>query len=380
MTDFGMPNSTPLGSLAPTRAVRAAAAGLLILSSACGGASGDIVLGMAGPFQEGFGLANRRGAELAVAEINAAGGVDGRSLTILYRDDRGDGSRAAEIAQEFVDLGEVSAVIGHVTSGAMVAAAKVYDGNLAAVATTASSAALTGISPWVFRVISSDSANGVDLARFAERLGKRRAAVLYENDPYGRGLADAFRRQFSGEVIGFDPIDADGTDAEVHIAWFVQRRPDLVFVAGTERSGIALLKEAHRQGLTADFLGGDGWTGIVADVAAAEGAFVGAPFTSLDPRPEAQRFVRAFRAKYEVDPDGNAALAYDAVHVVVAGIRAVGTDRAKLRQWLSERTANQAIPGVTGAIAFQSTGDPVGKSFVMTRVRNGLLTPAEAGR
>jgi branched-chain amino acid transport system substrate-binding protein len=179
---------------------------------------------MAGPFQEGFGLANRRGVELALAEINATGGVNGQPLTILFRDDRGDGSRAAEIAQEFVDADEVSAVIGHVTSGAMIAAAKVYDGKLAAVATTASSAALTGISPWVFRVISSDSSNGVDLARFAERLGKRRAAVLYENDPYGRGLADAFRRQFSGEVIGFDPIDADGTDAEVHVAWFGQRR------------------------------------------------------------------------------------------------------------------------------------------------------------
>ena len=353
---------------------------LLAVAACGGGGSGDVVFGMAGPFQEGFGAANRRGVELAVAEINAAGGVDGRELRIEFRDDRGDGSRAAEIAQEFVDIEEVAAVIGHVTSGAMVAAAKVYDGNLAAVATTASSAALTGISPWVFRVISSDSANGVDLAHFAERLGKRRAAVLYENDTYGRGLADAFRRQFSGEIIGFDPIDADGTDAEVHIAWFVQRRPDLVFVAGTERSGIALLREARRQGLAADFLGGDGWTGIVLDVAASEGALVGAPFTALDPRPAAQRFVAAFRAKYQVDPDGNAALAYDAVQVVAAGVREVGTDRAKLREWLSQRSAENAIAGVTGAIAFLPTGDPVGKSFVMTRVRGGALTPVEAAR
>ena len=381
MTDFTDPMpTTRLRRAVSAFAARAVAFSTLVFTLSCGSSSGAIVLGMAGPFEEGFGLANRRGVELAVAEINAAGGVNGRQITILFRDDRGDGSRAAEIAQEFVDLEEVSAVIGHVTSGAMIAAAKVYDGNLAAVATTASSAALTGISPWVFRVISSDSANGVDLARFAERLGKRRAAVLYENDPYGRGLADAFRRQFSGEIVGFDPIDADGTDAEVHVAWFVQRRPDLVFVAGTERSGIALLNEAHRQGLAADFLGGDGWTGIVMDVAAAEGAFVGAPFTALDPRPEAQRFVRAYREKYETDPDGNAALAYDAVQVVVAGVRAVGTDRAKLRQWLAERTAAHAIPGVTGAIAFLPTGDPVGKSFVMTRVRNGQLIPAEGAR
>lgn len=347
---------------------------------ACGGGSGDIVLGVAGPFQESHGLANLQGVELAVAEINSAGGVNGRLIRLEVRDDSGDGSRAAEIAQEFVDLTELSAVIGHATSGAMVAAAAVYDGNLVAVATAASSAALTDITPWVFRVISSDSANGVDLARFAQRLGKRRAAILYENDAHGRGLADAFRRQFRGEVISFDPIDAEGTDAEAHIAWLVQRLPDLVFVAGTERSGLALLAEARRQGLTAEFLGGDGWTGIVTDAATSEGALVGAPFTALDPRVAAQRFVQAFRARFETDPDAYAALAYDAVQVVVAGVRAVGTDRVRLRSWLSEVTPEHAIDGVTGPIAFLPTGDPVGKSFVMTRVRAGALTPAEGAR
>jgi len=335
---------------------------------------------MAGPFTEGFGAANKRGAELAVAEINAAGGINGQPLAIDYLDDGGDGSKAAQIAQSFVDDTRISGVVGHVTSGAMVAAAKIYDGQLTALATTASSAQITGISRWVFRVISSDSANGVDLARFAERLGKRRAMILYENDAYGRGLADAFRRTFKGQVLGFDPIDAEGRDAEVHIAWAKQQNADLVFVAGTERSGIALLREARAQALSAEFLGGDGWTGVVADVAASEGALVGAPFTAMDQRSEAQRFVQNYRAKYNEDPDGNAALAYDAVQVMTAGLRAVGPNREKLRDWLASRTTANAIPGVTGQIAFLLTGDPVGKSFVMTRVRNGSFVPAEGSR
>jgi branched-chain amino acid transport system substrate-binding protein len=346
----------------------------------CAAESGDIRLGMAGPFDEGFGAANRLGVELAVAELNDAGGIDGRQLIIDFRDDRGDGARAATIAQEFVDNPGVVGVIGHVTSGAMVAAAKVYDGHLPAIATTASSAELTGISPWAFRVISSDSANGVDLARFASRLGKRRVAILYENDPYGRGLAAAFRSEFTGDVIAFDPIVADGQDAAVYAAWFVQQRPDLVFVAGTERSALALLRESRRLEVTADFLGGDGWTGLVVEPELAEGAYVGAPFTALDTRPEARRFVEAFRARHGTDPDGNAALAYDAVHVMAAGLRAVGPNRTRLRDWLAGRSATQGIAGVTGTIAFLPTGDPIGKAFTMTRIRNGTLTLAEDGR
>lgn len=350
---------------------------LLVLTLACADGGTPVHFGMAGPFTQGFGLANRRGAELAAAEINAAGGIKGDSLVIVYEDDGGEGSKAAAVAQGFVDDPRVSAVVGHVTSGAMMAAAKVYDGNIAAVATTASSADLTGISPWAFRVISSDSANGVDLARFAKRLGKKRAAILYENDAYGRGLADAFRRNFEGEVISIDPIGYEGRRAPIYMEWLHARNPDLVFIAGTENTGMAFLRAAKAEGLTADFLGGDGWTGVVGDPDAAEGALVGAPFTALDPRPEAQRFVQAFRTRFSAEPDGNAALAYDAVKLLAAAVEAVGRDREAIRDWLAARRDDGAFPGVTGPIAFLETGDPVGKSFTMTRVVRGQLTMAE---
>ena len=350
-----------------------------VAAVSCGGSGEPVRLGMAGPLQEGYGIGNRRGVELAVAELNADGGIGGDSLIIEYRDDGGEGAKAAAIAQGFVDDPRVLAVVGHVTSGAMMAAAKVYDGHLAAVATTASSATLTGISPWAFRVISSDSANGVDLARFAQRIGKKRAAVLYENDAYGRGLADAFRRSFVGEVISVDPIAFDGVSAPIYMDWLAARRPDLIFVAGTERTGLAFIAAGRAAGLTADFLGGDGWTGIVSDSAVAEGALVGAPFTPMDPRPEAQRFVQAYRARFSAEPDGNAALAYDAVRVLAAAIVAVGRDRTAIRDWLAALRTAGAHAGVTGAIAVDEFGDPVGKAFTMTRIAGGRLVLAETG-
>jgi branched-chain amino acid transport system substrate-binding protein len=342
-------------------------AGVLV---ACSSRSDEIRIGAAGPWKTGYGSMNQMGIQLAEAEINAAGGIGGRPLTIVYADDEGDGARAATIAQQFVDSAPILAVVGHVNSGAMVAAAKVYDGALPAVATTVTTPDLTGISPWIFRVISSDSVNGVDLGRFANHLGHTRAAILYENNSYGRGLADAFRRAFGGEVVSIDPIAEEATSVEPYITWFRRIAPDIVFVAGTEASGIAILREARRQGLAADFLGGDGWTGIVADPAAAEGAYVGAPFSALDPRKEARDFVERFRKRYGRDPDGNAALAYDATMLVARAVER-GRTRAGIRDALA--SGDIEYDGVTGPIRFRPNGDPIGKSFVMTRVRRGTL-------
>ena len=348
---------------------------LAAFALACANEPADIVLGAAGPWKEGYGAMNKRGIELAVEEINASGGVRGRPLQVVQRDDGADGQRAATIALEFVRDLRISAVVGHVNSGTMVAAAKIYDGILPAVATTATSPDLTGISPWVFRVTASDSATGVQLAQFARRLGHTRVAILYENDSYGRGLADAFRRGFEGALIGIDPIPSGAGDFEPYVAWLRTQSPDLVFVAGTEASGMAILREAQRQALTTAFIGGDGWTGVVGEPAA-EGSYVGAPFTASDQRPEAQKFVAAFRRKYSMTPDGNAALAYDATRLLARVIQQVGPDRAAIRDRLAALDERSAYRGVTGAIRFHESGDPYGKSVIITRVHDGELIVA----
>jgi branched-chain amino acid transport system substrate-binding protein len=324
---------------------------------------------------------NRRGIELAVQEINALPERQEHPLRIVWEDDDGDGQKATKIAQQFIDSSEVAAVVGHVNSGAMVSAAQVYDGHLAAVATTATSPALTGISPWAFRVISSDSTNGIDIARFANRLGLTRAAILYENNTYGRGLSDAFRRGFAGQVISMDPIAEGGDQSfEVYVSYFKQRHPDVVFVAGTDASGLAFLKEVRRQRLNVDLIGGDGWSGLSVDTARSQGVFAGVPFTAQDPRPEAQRFVAAFARKYNMPADNNAALAYDATRLLYQATQTVGTDRTRIRDYLASLTEATAYKGATGAVYFRPDGDPVGKGVVMTRIDHGMLRLAEAAR
>jgi branched-chain amino acid transport system substrate-binding protein len=354
---------------------------LILIASCSRGSSGSITFGAAGPWKEGYGAMNRRGIELAVSQINARPERVGNPLQVRYEDDEGSGETASRIAQRFVESPDVSAVIGHVNSGAMVAAAQVYDGQLAAVATAATSPALTGISPWAFRVISSDASSGHDIALFASRLGRSRAAILYENNSYGRGLADAFRRAYAGHVVSMDPIaEVKDQSFDAYLEWFRRTQVDIVFVAGSEESGLAFLREARARGLVADLVGGDGWSGLSVDTTRSQGVYVGVPFTAEDARPQAQRFVAAFTQRFHMRPDNNAALAYDATMLLYVAATNTRCGRRAIRDYLAALKPENAYQGVTGAISFGTDGDPVGKNVVMTRIDRGTLRLAEAGK
>jgi len=356
---------------------------LVVLALAgCAGKSEPFVVGAAGPWKEGYGLQNLQGIQLAVDEINEAGGINGRPLQVIDRDDAGNGAQAATIAEEFVSNPSVSAVIGHVNSSGMLSAAPVYHGKLVAVATSATSPDLTGISSWVFRIISSDSLNGIVLAGFASRMrdksGPPTAAILYENHSYGRGLADSFRRSFRGEIVSIDPINADIPNVEPYITYLRTKKPRIVFVAGRVPSALKILREAQRQGVNATFIGGDGWQGVLADTATSEGAYIGMSFTREDPNPAARAFVAAFRRKFNVDPEAHAALAYDATKLVARALSEVGSDRKAIRDYLRALTKETAVDGVTGPAFFEETGDPVGIRFRVGRVQSGRLKVANS--
>jgi branched-chain amino acid transport system substrate-binding protein len=254
----------------------------------------------------------------------------------------------------------------------------VYDGGrLPAVATTPSSPDISGISPWVFRMITSDSMNGVTLAHFASSLTDSlhrpvRVAVLYHNDAYGRGLSDAFLHSFKGEVLSVDPIGAD-TNLEPYISYFKTRAPDIVFVASDEGVGISVLREARKQHLGVTFLGGDGWQGVVGQPGA-DGIFIGTPFTAQSPDSAVRKFAASFRARYGMVPDAHAALAYDATRLVASALQSGSTTRPAVREYLASLSRTTAFQSLSGPTWFTST-DPVGDTFRVTRVRDGLMLP-----
>lgn len=355
---------------------------MVLLAAACSRRPAEYVIGVAGPQTAAYGIQNQHGVDLAVDEINRAGGIDGVPLRTIVRDDHASGADAARIAGEFVANDRILAVVGHAGSGAEVAAARVYDrGHLVAVATTPSSPDLTGISPWVYRMITSDSVNGVILARFAdtlrERLGRTpRAGILYHNDAYGRGLMEAFRRSFRGTIVNADPL-GPGEPLEPFVTFYKQVHPDVILVASDEDIGIAFLREARRQNLDAVFLGGDGWQGVVVD-SSSQGAYIGTPFTAQSPDSAAHRFAASFRARFGTYPDAHAALAYDATRLVARALAASGGTRSGVRRYIERLSAKHPFNGLAGPVWFNAGNDPARATFRMTRVEHGLLMPVAA--
>ncbi|MFL5577043.1 MAG: ABC transporter substrate-binding protein [Gemmatimonadaceae bacterium] len=359
----------------------AAIAAALATVGACGGGRDGrpLRIGAPGPWSSGSNATQRHGIELAVAEINAGGGVRGRPLEAVFPDDGADAARAVGIAGDLIDDASVVAVVGHVNSGTLLAAARLYDGRLPAVAATATSPDVSGVSRWVFRVVPSDSLAGASLARAAAALGGRRAAVLYENDSYGRGLARAFAAEFRGTLVSIDPVSRSTRDYEPYVAYYRRQAPDVVFVASSEETGLRFLRAARQGRLHSALLAADGWLGVTVDTAAAEGAYVGVAFVPTDPSPAAQRFVAAFHARYGADPDASAALAYDATRLVARALTDGGPSRGAVRDYLATVGRSHSFEGVTGTVRFDASGDPAGKDVLLTRVHDGALRVVDAG-
>jgi branched-chain amino acid transport system substrate-binding protein len=218
-------------------------------------------------------------------------------------------------------------VVGHVNSGTMTAAAFIYQQGLPAVATSATSPGISRLGEWIFRVASSDSANAVELARHARGYNTP-TAILYENDDYGRGLADSFRSALAAggtRVVESDPYLESAEDLTPYLERLRSRGAGLVFIAGLEVGAARIIRQAQEVGLNARFLGGDGVEGLVEMGPEFEGTRVGLLFHP-DASPAARAFADRFRAAYGREPDSFAALGYDATHLLARAAGANGRE------------------------------------------------------
>ncbi|MBI4082401.1 MAG: branched-chain amino acid ABC transporter substrate-binding protein [Candidatus Lambdaproteobacteria bacterium] len=334
-----------------------------------------IRIGVAGPITGSyakFGEQLVKGAQAAVAALNAAGGVEGKTLELVTGDDACDAKQARAVANKLVNE-KVVAVVGHFCSSSTIPASEVYDeANILQITPASTNPKVTerGLAV-VFRTCGRDDQQGDVAADYiATVLKARRVAVVHDKDTYGQGLADAMKARLNAthklkEVL-YEGITRGSKDFNALITKIKGLRVDVIYFGGLHTEAGLLVRQAREQGLKAILFSGDGI--VTEDFPSIAGpATEGVMMTfGSDPRliPEAAQAVAAIRATgYE--PEAYTLYSYATVQVIAAALKAnaISRDGRKLAATLKANT----FQTVMGPKAFDAKGDLKQTDYVVYR-------------
>lgn len=324
-----------------------------------------------------FGEAGLRGAAVAVAEINDAGGVLGRRVNLIPIDARSTPLTAKLAAREAVRF-DVTGVVGAMWSTHSLAVAPVLQAaGIPMISPGSTAPEVTRVGNCIFRTSYTDDFQGKLMADFAVRsLGGRSAAVFTNiNETYsqilGRFFAEAFTRN-DGTVAARAGYKSTAVDFQGILAPLVTAAPDVVFIPGYTRDSGLLIRQAHAMGIKTTFLGGDAWETAIVGVAgtALEGSYFSTHWHPSVPYAKSRDFIRRYRSAYgEGTISPFSALAYDAVWLLAAAAAEAGTpDRRKVRNALAR---THGFSGATGDITFDANGDPIRKGASIMKFEQG---------
>ncbi|MGO9308699.1 MAG: ABC transporter substrate-binding protein, partial [Spirochaetia bacterium] len=297
-----------------------------------------------------FGVSTRDGALLAINEWNAKGGVLGMKITPIVEDSQCTPDPAVNAANKVINQDKVHYIIGEVCSKASIPISEIANAaKVIQISPTSTNTAVTvdksgATKAYVFRACFIDPFQGKVGATFATNsLKAKKAFIMFDqSNDYVKGLAEAFEATFTqlgGTIVGKESYDgAKDTDFSAILTKVKVAKPDIVYLPDYYNVVNLAAKQAKAKGITAPFMGGDGWDSSDLDVKAADGGYYTNHYDASDPRPEVQDFIKAYGAAYKYDkgnpkvPDALATLAYDATNILLTGIKnaaADNTDKVK---------------------------------------------------
>lgn len=372
-----------------------------LLSAACGSRDpreervhrarngrGDLVIAAAWPWELRKEIRYGEGLQMAVDEVNAGGGIGDRKLRLARYDDRESIDQGQIVAQQIAGDPDVVAVIGHLQSYITVQTARVYNqAGLVLVAPTSTDPKLTQLGyKRVFRATFTDHSVGRQMAELVASQQRKKVAVYYIRNDYGRHVANAFEeraRQLGIAVqarSSYDPSEqvSERTFDQVLTEWKTMEL-DAIALAGEVPSAAIFVAQARRKGIDVPIIGGDAMSSpalMAVAGAAAEGTTVASYFNPDEPRPEVVRFNAAFTAKFGAPPDAGSALGYDSVQLLAHAMKEAGS--AVPEDVARALHALKGWPGVTGAFSFDEAGDAA-KPVIFSVVRGGRFEHLPAG-
>ncbi len=348
---------------------------------ATGAAQAQINIATVGPMTGNYastGAQMKAGAEMAVADINKAGGVLGKQLVLQVGDDACDPKQAVSVANQMASR-KVVLVAGHYCSSSSIPASKVYaEEGVLQISPASTNVKYTDEGGWnTFRVCGRDDQQGAIAGKYlATKFKGKKIAVLHDNTAYGKGLADETLKGLKangGKETLYSAYTPGERDYSAVVSRLKQAAVEVVYIGGYHTETGLIARQAKEQGMNVTIVGGDALaTTEFWQIAGDAGANTLMTFPS-DPRkrPTASKVVAEFKAK-GFDPEGYTLYTYAAIQTWAAGVKKAGTtDPKKVSAALR---ANLKIDTVIGPILFDKKGDVTAADYVFYVWKNGTYT------
>lgn len=308
-------------------------------------------------------------AQLAVEDINRKGGLLGKQLELVKIDSQSTPIGATKAAKTAVEK-KVVGVIGAGWSSQSLPIAKVLqDAKIPMITPSSTHPDITRVGDYIFRVCFTDTFQGAALAKFAHNDMQAETAVVFRNisEKYSTYLSKNFEDSFlamGGKVLLYADYKTDTSDFTQLLEKVKKLDPDVILMSGYEQDTGIIVRQAGSMDIRTQYLGGDGWGRGVKEIAgsAADGSYYLAQWHPDYPGVESRNLVKNFKKRFP-NLDQNSImvpLTYEAVMLMADAIKRAGsTEGSAIQQHLS-RTEN--FQGITGAIAFDKSGDPVART------------------
>lgn len=324
-----------------------------------------------------FGENEQKGINLAVEQINAAGGVNGKKIEIVVEDSKCDPKLATNAAQKLITVDKVVAVVGDTCSAGVLAIAPIAtEAQVPFITPVAGSDAISGISPYIFRNFIPNREYASFAATYIrDVLKKDKVAVLYSNSAYGENMADDFLRLWKGTVVSRHGYASETKDFRSILAEIKATDPELIYLTSYYNDGALILKQARELGIQTPFFGsGDAYDDPAFISLAGEGTTDGFVYLTAPTAtgPIGGKFLDAFRSTYGQEPPAYADYAYDALSVLVEAMKIV----EQKQQTLSGNTIIAALHEVefasaSGVIKFDDKNDVINPRIIVKRIQDG---------
>ncbi|MCO4469570.1 branched-chain amino acid ABC transporter, amino acid-binding protein [Streptococcus infantarius subsp. infantarius] len=333
-----------------------------------------------------YGNAENNGVKLAVQEINKAGGVDGKKIELVTKDNKSENAEASTAATNLAIQSQVNAMIGPATSGAVAAASlNAQKTGVPLLTPSGTQDDLTldtvdGVKKYVFRATFQDSFQGQVLAQYAySNLNAKKVVLYYDNSSdYAKGIAEEFKKKYQGDIVTTATFASGDKDFQSALTKIKNLDYDAIVMPGYYTETGIITKQARDMGISVPILGPDGFSDdSFADLAGKANAssvyYVSGYSTKTALSGKANDFIKAYKAKYGSEPNMFAALSYDSVYMI-----AKAAEGAKTSIDIANNLAElKDFDGVTGKMTIDKKHNPI-KTALMVIMKDGAEVSADA--